>query len=100
MARKYLYEFAMEEHNGEQSYYYDGLVYAKDGEEADRLANTYAETFYGEAEHVDDSDGGRFPSYHFNFGAIIVHISSPPRRTTKKAWQQRMFKRELLTAIP
>jgi hypothetical protein len=95
--RKYLYEFMLEEHHGETHYYYDSLVYAADQEEADRLADIYASTFYGEATHVD-RDGGGFPEYHFHYGAIIVHIDGPVRRTTKKVWQERMFMKDLLVA--
>ena len=95
--RKYLYEFMLEEHHGETHYYYDGLVYAVDQEEADRLADIYARTFYGEATHVED-EGNGFPEYHFNHGAIIVHVDGPVRRTTKKVWQERMFMKDLLVA--
>jgi len=95
MAREYLYEFKLEEHHGETHYYYDGLVYAKNQEDANRLADIYASTFYGEAERIVQDDGG-LPCYHFNYGAIIVHVDGPVRRTTKKAWQESTFERDLL----
>jgi hypothetical protein len=97
MSRKYLYEFTLEEHHGETHYYYDAVLYAKSQEDAERLADNYASTFYGEPTHVDHEDGGH-PAYHFNYGAIIVHIDGPVRRTTKKAYQERVFAKDLLVA--
>ena len=85
-----LYEFQLEETNGEQQYNYDCLIRAKNQEEADTIADTYARIFYGSYSHTDGY------IHYFLGGAVAVEIAYYPRRITKKEWMQRMFQSKFL----
>lgn len=65
------FHFRLEEHNGERSYYYDFLIYAKDGDEASTIAREYASRFYPDPVSQDDDNENR---WEFDFGAIAVEI--------------------------
>lgn len=85
-----LYEFQLEETNGEQQYNYDFLIRARNQEEADSIADTYARMFYGGYSY---SDGY---THYFMHGQIAVELSYYPRRITKKAWMERMYQNKFL----
>lgn len=65
------FHFRLEEHNGERSYYYDFLIYAKDGDEASEIARNYASHFYPDPVSQDDDIENR---WEFDCGAIAVEI--------------------------
>ena len=54
--------FKLLERNGEQEYYYDYLIYAKDHEEAYQMADKYARNFYSDCDEKEEEyylfDGG------------------------------------------
>jgi hypothetical protein len=85
-----LYEFQLEETNGEQQYNYDFLIRARNQEEADTIADTYARMFYGGYSHTDGY------THYFLHGAITIELSYYPRRVTKKAWMESMFQSKFL----
>ena len=63
------YHFRLEEHNGERSYSYDYLIYAKDENDAHRIAREYASDFYGDGGVKVEED-----CWEFDCGAIAVEI--------------------------
>ncbi|MEN6319770.1 MAG: hypothetical protein ABFD82_13560 [Syntrophaceae bacterium] len=88
-----LYHMELEEHNGEQEYSYDFLIYAKNEEEAWQIARNYARTFYGE-----DDFAGKEPDtnvFEFMYGCIIVEIKGL-YETTKDIFMEHMLFRYTL----
>lgn len=65
------YHLRLEEHNGDRSYYYDYLIYAKDREDARGIAEEYASDFYGDGGVKVEDD-----YWEFDCGAIAVEIET------------------------
>lgn len=84
------YYFCLEERCGERSYTYDNLIYAKDHDDAYRIAQEYASGFYG--------DGGVQTEeyrWEFDFGAIAVEIDTV-REMTESDYAKMMFSKSVL----
>lgn len=67
--KKY-YIMAMKIQNGEYRYDYKYLIMARNIEEAERIAQDHASTFYGNGEKAEGLDD----TYYFHGGAVATQI--------------------------
>jgi hypothetical protein len=65
------FHLRLEEHNGERSYYYYYLIYAKNKRDALRIARGYASDFYGDTGKEIEKN-----RWEFFCGEIVVDIET------------------------
>jgi hypothetical protein len=83
----------LKEQNGEQEYSYDHIIEAETLEDAEKIYEEYAKTFYGDGsdDEPEEGDGG----YYFFNGEIWAGVESIIP-TTKEAWMENQFNINLL----
>ena len=100
---KKLYEFTLEEHNGEQEYSNSCLVWANDETDALEQAREYARLWYNhdddeddEPTHPKDRDGNPDPDeFEFIGGEISVTLY-PPTEVDLNDWKQRQYEHSII----
>lgn len=87
-----LYDFELEETNGEREYTYFHLIEADDLDKANRIAEHHASTFFGDPNV--ELEGNAWFSCGGQFAVTITRLGA----TTKEEWLQKMYNRALITA--
>ena len=94
---KKLYEFTIEERNGEQEYTYDYITYAESIEEAETTADRIASKWYGddfEGECDIEKDGEWYIFYN-SCSVCAIRVYSIGE-TTKEKWIEKMVNLRLV----
>lgn len=92
-ARMKYFACTIQETNGEQEYYHDLIIRAKNRVEAEKKAESYAQEFYPvEPDELPEKEESGY--WHCG-GVIFVEVYSL-RPTTKRAWMQEQFKLNLV----
>lgn len=89
-----LFEFILEEKNGEQEYSYNNIVWASSLKKAEKIAHEYAKTFYdcgGTYDHETDE-------YDFGDG-IYVRILEV-KEIKIEQWLKESLKKDLINNNP
>ena len=89
-----LYEFVIEERNGEQEYSHFHLVTADNLDDARSKADHYAMTWYEDPDVEVETDDG-FRHFHF-FGGCISACVDYVMETDKSRWMKQRFDHALI----